>query len=71
MLISIAKWFNEKWNEKYLLDSAGMDSPIPILNMHPYGRRRTGTKGRVGKDLQGVELICAFVFIAAQMYKLN
>ena len=39
--------------------------------MHPYGRRRVGTKVRAGTSAQVEEFVCAFTFIEFQMYKLN
>jgi len=47
-----------------------MDSPISKTGMHPYGRR-VGTKERAGIEIQESVVMCAFVFIANQMYKLN
>ena len=48
-----------------------MDSPISNIGVHPYGRRRTGTKEYAGVDAQFERIVCALQLIGAQRYKLN
>ncbi len=53
------------------MDFAEMDSPISKTGMHPYGRRRTGTKAGAETYVRSTAGMYTFVFIRVQMYKLN
>ena len=46
-----------------LVDFAEMDSPISMRRLHPYGRRRAGTKGSTGAGVRQVLNMCMLLVI--------